>query len=177
MENDENFAVEHVGEDQHYVGTKRIIGRPMNRQAYNDYRGWTLPEDENGSDEGYLVEYLDGGQSNHADHAGYISWSPKAVFEKSYRPVKSLTFGDAIEWMRKGQRVTRLGWNGKDMFIYIVPAASYPAQRGAAKAWAGEDAMIPYGPYIAMKTVDGTVVPWLASQTDVLGEDWTLYPG
>lgn len=83
------------------------------------------------------------------------------------------SFGTALLYLRDGKRVQRQGWNGKGMFIYLVPAASYPAQRGAAKAWAGEDAMIPYGAYLAMKTVDGTVVPWLASQTDILAGDWT----
>lgn len=82
-------------------------------------------------------------------------------------------FGTALLYLRDGKRVQLKGWNGEGMFIYLVPAASYPAQRGAAKAWAGEDAMIPYGEYLAMKTVDGTVVPWLASQTDILAGDWT----
>lgn len=46
---------------QSYVGTKLINAKPMNRQAYNDFRGWQLPSDKNGDDEGYLVEYNDGG--------------------------------------------------------------------------------------------------------------------
>jgi hypothetical protein len=87
----------------------------------------------------------------------------------------NMDFGTTLILLKAGQRLARKGWNGKDMFIYYVPAASYPAQRGAAQAWAGKDAMIPYGAYLAMKTVDGTVVPWLASQTDILAEDWTLY--
>ena len=82
-------------------------------------------------------------------------------------------FSKALELLKEGDRLQRWGWNGKGMFIYLVPAASYPAQRGAAKRWAGADAMIPYGAYLAMKTVDGTVVPWLASQTDILAGDWT----
>jgi hypothetical protein len=65
---------------QSYVGTKLVKGQPMNRQEYNDYRGWTLPADENGADAGYLVEYLDGGQPNHPAHTGYISWSPAEQF-------------------------------------------------------------------------------------------------
>ncbi|PTR07908.1 uncharacterized protein DUF2829 [Novosphingobium sp. GV055] len=84
-----------------------------------------------------------------------------------------MNFGEAIATMRQGpKRVARQGWNGKGMFIYLVPAASYPAQRGAAKAWAGEDAMIPYREYIAMSTAQGDVVPWVASQTDILADDW-----
>ena len=68
-----------------YIGTKTIKATPMTRQEYNEYRGWELPADEDGGDEGFLVEYMDGGQSNHPDHEGYISWSPKAVFERAYQ--------------------------------------------------------------------------------------------
>lgn len=67
-----------------YVGIKEVKAIPMNRGDYNVYRGWECPADENPADEGYLVEYLDGGESNHPNHAGYISWSPKAVFEQAY---------------------------------------------------------------------------------------------
>lgn len=67
-----------------YVGTKVVHAAPMSRQQYNDLRGWTLPEDENGEDEGYLVQYADGGARNHDDFDGYISWSPRDVFERSY---------------------------------------------------------------------------------------------
>lgn len=67
-----------------YIGTKIIQAKPMSRSEYNQYRGWALPADEDRSDEGFLVEYLDGGQSNHPDHKGYISWSPKEVFEQAY---------------------------------------------------------------------------------------------
>jgi uncharacterized protein YdcH (DUF465 family) len=68
-----------------YVGKKEINATPMSRQEYNDFRGWKLPDDENGSDEGYLVEYVDGGEANTSQYAGYVSWSPKEVFEKAYR--------------------------------------------------------------------------------------------
>lgn len=68
-----------------YEGTKLVQAKPMNRLEYNQYRGWDLPADENGADEGFLVEYLDGGQANHPDHKGYISWSPKEVFERAYK--------------------------------------------------------------------------------------------
>lgn len=45
-----------------YIGTKIINAKPMNRSDYNIYRNWALPEDEDGTDEGYLVEYTDGGK-------------------------------------------------------------------------------------------------------------------
>ncbi|AUR93218.1 hypothetical protein NVP1185O_31 [Vibrio phage 1.185.O._10N.286.49.C2] len=71
-----------------HIGIKVILATAMTRLAYNKYRGWELPADEDGSDEGFLVEYVDGGQSNHPGHEGYISWSPKDVFERAYQPVK-----------------------------------------------------------------------------------------
>ena len=79
-----------------YTGTKTINAKPMNRVDYNVLRGWTLPDNENGSDEGFLVEYTDGGKSNHPEFAGYISWSPADVFEKAYR-LNFATDDNAIE--------------------------------------------------------------------------------
>ena len=56
---------------------------------------------------------------------------------------------------------------------FQVPGASYPPSTSIAKdTFNGED--VPYGAYIAMKTAQGNVVPWLASQTDVLAEDWVI---
>lgn len=158
-----------------YIGTKVVLAKPMTRGAYNQYRGWTPPEGEDQNVDGFLVEYQDGGEANHPGHVGYISWSPADVFHQSYRLSDSgITFGQAIEALKVGKKVARTGWNGKGMFLYLVPAASYPAQTGAAKGYWGENAMVPYGAYIAMKTVQENVVPWLASQTDVLAEDWTV---
>jgi len=74
---------------KNYIGRKRIKAMPMNRLEYNVYRGWELPADEDGLDNGYLVEYLDGGRANHPDHTGYISWSPKEVFDNAYKIAES----------------------------------------------------------------------------------------
>ena len=70
-----------------YEGTKRLHATPMTRGEYNAYRGWENPASENPADGGYLVEYQDGGKANDSRHAGYISWSPADVFERTYRPV------------------------------------------------------------------------------------------
>ncbi len=72
---------------QTYVGTKVVHAFPMMRANYNILRGWQLPADEDGSDDGYLVEYADGGQGNVRGFTGYVSWSPKTVFEKSYAAI------------------------------------------------------------------------------------------
>ena len=157
-----------------YIGTKLIRAQAMSRAEYNAYRGWTLPADENGADEGYLVEYLDGGQSNHPNHVGYISWSPADVFDRAYRPSAGLTFGMAIEALKLGQRVARAGWNGAGQFVYLVPAASYPAQTGAAKAHFGAGALVPYRAYLALKTAQGDIATWAPSCSDALAEDWQI---
>lgn len=168
-----------------YYGTKNLNAKPMTRGEYNAFRGWEMPANENPDDAGYLVEYLDGGKPNHPDFAGYISWSPADVFEKAYQPTDALSFGHALVALKEGKKVARAGWNGKGMFVYLVPAASYPAQTKAAHEYwkdkqppAEENSvqrvMVPYGAYIAMKTAQDNVVPWLASQTDVLADDWQI---
>lgn len=78
------------GHDSLYEGTKRVHAKPMNRGDYNVYRGWEVPADEDPADEGYLVENVDGGKPNDSRHAGYISWSPKDIFERSYKEVKTV---------------------------------------------------------------------------------------
>ena len=87
-----------------------------------------------------------------------------------------LSFGDAVAALKEGLRVERAGWNGKGMFLYYVPENKYPASRNEHGTMIGmfKDDMVPYGAYIAMKTAQNNVVPWLASQTDVLAEDWQI---
>ena len=68
-----------------YIGTKVLKAVPMNRGDYNILRGWNIPKNEDPKEDGYLVEYQDGGKPNHPDYEGYISWSPKDVFEKAYQ--------------------------------------------------------------------------------------------
>lgn len=159
---------------QHYIGTKLIMAIAMTRLEYNEYRGWSLPADENGSDDGYLVEYLDGGKSNHPSHSGYISWSPKEQFDNAYRPVSGMSFGLAIEALKLGRRVARAGWNGKGMWITHVKMASWsidPLVNGTG------DVSLNASPWIGMRTADECFVPWLASQTDMLADDWAVVEG
>lgn len=85
-----------------------------------------------------------------------------------------VTFSLALRALKKGDRVTRAGWNGTGMWLYRVPAARYPAQTRAARENLGDS--IPYGAYYALKTVSGEVVPWVASHTDIDSEDWLILP-
>lgn len=94
------------------------------------------------------------------------------VFGDSPR-TSGLSFGQAVELLKEeGKKLARAGWNGKNMFLYYVPANSYAAQTDVAQKEFGP--MVAYSAYIAMKTATGEVVPWLASQTDVLAEDWEI---
>jgi len=159
---------------QPYIGTKLINAKPMTRLEYNQFRKWEMPADENGDDEGYLVEYLDGGAPNTIAYAGYVSWSPKAVFERAYRRKEGMNFGQAIEAMKAGQKVSRAVWNGKDMFLFLVPGSAFKVNRAPLLGIYPEGTEITYCPHIDMRTADGKIVPWLASPTDMLAEDWSV---
>lgn len=88
--------------------------------------------------------------------------------------MNQLNFGQALDAIKAGKRIARTGWNGKGMFVYLVPPASYPVQTGAAKAHFGEGAMVPYNAYMAIKNVDGTVSTWVPSVNDCLAMDWGI---
>ena len=167
---------------QQYIGVKQINAQAMTREEYNELRGWTVPADENPDDAGYLVEYVDGGQANHPDFAGYISWSPKDVFERAYRPTQGMTFGLAIEALKQGAKVARAGWNGKGMWLALsggvvgrmVQAENFwsQANQDYAESRGGKAHVLPC---ITMKTATGEILMgWLASQTDMLAEDWLV---
>lgn len=84
-------------------------------------------------------------------------------------------FGKALEALKAGQKVARQGWNGKGMFLYLVPANSYPPSTEAGKELVNTNGTVDCGAYIAMKPAVGAIViGWLASQTDMLAEDWVI---
>ena len=163
-----------------YIGVKEINAKPMKRQAYNDLRGWTLPAMENGDDDGYLVEYVDGGQANTPDFKGYVSWSPKDVFERAYKRTEGLTFGLALELLKLGHKVARKGWNGKGMWLVLVPGTPIAQLKpGTPYAEALAATSCEILPHIDMWTTNSegrrAMLPgWLASQTDMLSSDWEV---
>ena len=145
-----------------YIGTKIVTAFEQDKKV-----------GENGIEHGYGVIYED----------GYQSWSPKETFEKAYRAIEgdeqALTFGDAVHMLKMGEKVARAGWNGKDMWlaltlsIHDIPrdGTTMPVYRLTLDdAGIGATAL----PWIGMKTADNKFVPWLASQTDMLAEDWIV---
>lgn len=157
-----------------YIGTKIIDAKPMNIGDYNAYRGWKLPADEDPDRWGFLVIYPD----------GYESWSPGEAFNEAYRVTDNMNFGLALEAMKKGLKVARRGWNGKNMFIYIQPGSeitSEQARNPVLKETADEQdsGAVEILPHIDMWTVNSSgrravCVGWLASQTDMLSDDWEI---
>lgn len=121
-------------------------------------------------DEGYIVHYPD----------GYVSWCPKAQFEAAGRPCDGMTFGMAIEAMKNGKKVARRGWNGKGMYVWVMPGSTItncpnitdPHLKAISDANGGT---VVFVGSVRMKTATGEVLTgWLASQTDMLSEDWVV---
>lgn len=144
-----------------YIGTKQIEAKPMTRGDYNKYRGWTIPADENPADEGYLVQYPD----------GYDSWSPKRQFEEVYRKSGDMNFGHALEMLKLGHKVARKGWNGKNQYIELATRISYVSADGES---VNADHTAIGNKAIAFVGTSGVQLGWLASQADMLADDWTV---
>jgi hypothetical protein len=81
-------------------------------------------------------------------------------------------FSDALKACKAGTQMARAGWNGKGMFVYLVPGSTFTVNRPPLLGIYEEGTVINYLPHIDMKTADGSCVPWLASQADLLAEDW-----
>lgn len=127
---------------------------------------------------GYFVRYAD----------GYGSWSPAEAFESGYKEITtdghgalatglgnlSNGFDWAINMLKRGKKVARKGWNGKDMFLFLVPGSTFQVNRPPLLGIYPEGTEINYHAHIDMKTADGQVVPWLCSQTDALADDWVV---
>lgn len=147
-----------------YIGTKLIKAKPMTRGEYNAYRGWTLPKNENPDDDGYLIVYVDSDD--------YVSWSPKDVFDRAYRSCDGgMTFGGALELLKMGFKVARKEWNGKNQYIQLATGISYKAADGEIVN-CEHDAI--GNKAIAFVGTSGVQMGWLASQADMLADDWVV---
>lgn len=79
----------------------------------------------------------------------------------------NLKFGQALDDLKKGKTLARKGWNGKGMWLIFMSSPQYVvhAENGDQHSFKGS-------PWLAVKTADDQFVPWSASQTDILAEDW-----
>lgn len=83
-----------------------------------------------------------------------------------------MTFSEALQNLKDGKRVSRSGWNGNGMFIFLVPGSKFKVNRPPLLGIYPEGTEIDYHAHIDMKTANGQIVPWLCSQTDMLANDW-----
>jgi hypothetical protein len=89
------------------------------------------------------------------------------LFKKSKggENIMNYNFSDALMLLKDGNRLCRKNWNGKNMYIFIIKNWTYTNEINDNY----ENL-----PFIAMKTFDEKIVPWLASQTDILSNDWEI---
>lgn len=159
-----------------YVGVKIVNATPMSSFEAGTFlnRPISVENAEAPDYPGYLVEYPD----------GYKAWCPKKQFEEANRPCDNMSFGHAIEALKKGHRVCRAGWNGKGMWLAYMSGMTLPpfSTQGTDRKvndrtakFIGENTPLETLPYIAMWTADKKWLPgWLASQTDMLSDDWQI---
>lgn len=87
-----------------------------------------------------------------------------------------MNFGQAIELLKQGKLVARKGWNGKGMYLLLVSGETI--RYSINQTYGDVDSVgLPVLDAIYMKTADDKLVPWLASQTDMLSEDWEELTG
>ena len=151
-----------------YIGAKmvqaepalRIVDEKGNRRVVPlSQHPITHPTDT--VDLGYKVVYED----------GYESFSPQDVFEKAYRESDGLPFGLAIEAAKMGKRIARKGWNGKNQYVELATCISYVRNDGGIIN-AHHDAI--GNKALAFVGTSGVQMGWLASQADMLADDWMI---
>lgn len=103
----------------------------------------------------------------HSFHSGHAP-----VSMADYYGETEMNFGEVITGLKAGRRFAREGWNGKGMFLFLVPGSVFKVNREPLLSMLGEGTEVEYHAHIDMKTAQGYVVPWLASQADMLAEDW-----
>lgn len=148
-----------------YIGTKIVEAEPAYRV---DGKVVTLAENRvpcgNEVEHGYKVRYAD----------GYESFSPKQVFEEAYRPTDGLIFGLAIEAAKKGKKIARRGWNGKNQYVELAERISY--ENAAHEVINAQHEAIG-NKALAFVGTSGVQLGWLASQADMLADDWQIVEG
>lgn len=147
-----------------FIGIHIVGYEPMNQaEAYK--KGYC---NRNGDAEGYHVAFED----------GHSFWLHEKTFKEEYKNYDNMTFGLAIEAAKQGKKIAREGWNGKNMWLVYQKGYpdGIPINKNTAEATGIKEGTICYfRPYLMMKTVnDNEFIPWLASQADMLADDWVI---
>ena len=144
-----------------YIGTKIIQAERAIKVDGKVLPKGTIVADGFPVEHGYKVVYPD----------GYVSWSPKAVFEEAYRETNGMSFGMAIEAAKKGKKIARAGWNGKNQYVELAYGISYMNNQGEAVN-VNHEAI--GNKALAFVGTSGVQMGWLASQADMLADDWNI---
>lgn len=84
------------------------------------------------------------------------------------------SIGWAVKQLWEGRKMRRAGWNGRGMFIFLVPGSAFEVNRAPLLGIYPAGTKIGYQPHVDIRTADGTIVPWLCSQSDLLALDWEV---
>lgn len=85
-----------------------------------------------------------------------------------------MNFSEALDLIKKGKKLARSGWNGKGMFVFMVPGSTFQVSRAPLLGIYPEGTTINYHHHIDLRNADGVIVPWNASQGDMFAEDWVV---
>ena len=85
-----------------------------------------------------------------------------------------MNFSKALDAVKSGKRIARKGWNGQNMFVFLVPGSDFTVNREPLLSMLGHGAPVTYRPHLDLHAADGTIGTWLASQTDLLADDWFI---
>lgn len=91
-----------------------------------------------------------------------------------YMNLATMNFGQALDELKNGARVTREGWNGKEMFIFLIPGSTFQVTRHPLLGIYPIGTTVDYMSHIAVRTHSGRIAEWAASHSDLLAEDWTI---
>ena len=102
----------------------------------------------------------------------YPQYMNAAEFEKCCRSPEDMTFGDALEALKQGERVSRKGWNGKNMYVFLAHEPDFVTD---ADISAFDNLDVEVSDMLVLKTAQDIFQPgWLATQSDMLAEDWYI---
>lgn len=156
-----------------YIGVK-IVEAVVLTAINARNAGYKVQEDMDPHHQGYEITYPD----------GYKSWCPEGPFLEANRPCEGMPFGHAIEAAKKGKKIARAGWNGKNMFVVMQPRLELPSYNtqgtnrkvnDRTALFIGKDKPLNCPPYCCLYNAqEEWVCGWVPSQGDLFADDWQI---
>lgn len=155
---------------EHFIGVKIVTAEPAVKVSGENFKniivaeGEPMPLDVTLAVNGYRVTH----------EGGCTVWMSEEVFEKEFRPTDGMSFGFAIEAAKMGKKITRRGWNGKGQYVELGTCFQYTSHSGdVPKSTCVQHTDIGSAALVFVGT-RGRQVGWLASQSDMLADDWRI---